>query len=128
MSASIRITLSLVGTLALAELASAAALENEVNATPQALESPLNLSLAKVGQRGPALAVDPVGCGACGSRSERLRVSIAASAKASLVEQGIGTAIEAIQDCLKGDYPGGGMGSLSFPLGQPSARTDHCYR
>lgn len=52
--------------------------------------------------------------------------SVSAAAKASLVELGVATARQALQDCLDGDYPGGGMGALSLPFGRPTARTAHC--
>jgi hypothetical protein len=67
-------------------------------------------------------------CNGCESQTRNLGASIAATAKAGVVEQGVATAKEAIQSCQKGDYPGGGMGLLSLPSGRESARTGHCQR
>ena len=53
---------------------------------------------------------------------------MASGAHRGLLESGIETAKEALLECQKGDYPGGGMGLLSMPLGRPSSRTDHCFR
>ena len=60
------------------------------------------------------------------SPRQSLANSIARSARRSVIERGTQTAKEAVLDCLKGDYPGGGMGLLSLPFGRSSARTDHC--
>ena len=62
------------------------------------------------------------------TRGEKLTKSIAMAAKRSLAQSGVEVAKEAILECQKGDYPGGGMGLLSMPLGRPSSRTDHCFR
>jgi hypothetical protein len=67
-------------------------------------------------------------CSGCESGARNLGASIAGTAKAGVVEQGVTTAKEAIEGCLKGDYPGGGMGLLSLPSGRESARTSHCQR
>lgn len=61
-------------------------------------------------------------------RNERLARSMASGAHRGLLGSGIETAKEALLECQKGDYPGGGMGLLSMPLGRPSSRTDHCFR
>jgi len=61
-------------------------------------------------------------------RGEKLALSIASAANQSFVQSSIEVAKEAILGCQKGDYPGGGMGLLSMPLGRPSSRTDHCFR
>lgn len=63
-----------------------------------------------------------------GSGTERLAVSMAGAARQNLFESGTETARQALLDCLRGDYPGGGMGALSLPFHRPSARTDHCAR
>ena len=60
------------------------------------------------------------------SAESKLAKSISSAATLSLVELGTSTARQALQDCLKGEYPGGGMGVLSLPQGRPSATTDHC--
>jgi hypothetical protein len=52
--------------------------------------------------------------------------ALANAAKISIIEQGVNTSKQALLDCQKGEYPGGGMGVLSLPHGRPSAITDHC--
>ena len=63
-----------------------------------------------------------------GSARESLADSIARATRRSLIDLGTETAKEAVLDCLKGDYPGGGMGLLSLPFGRASAHTDHCIQ
>jgi hypothetical protein len=67
-------------------------------------------------------------CNGCEFQTGKLGTSIALTARAGIVEQGVATAKEAIQSCQKGDYPGGGLGLLSLPSGRESARTAHCQR
>ena len=55
-------------------------------------------------------------------------MAISRSAKQSISEQGVATAKQALLDCQKGDYPGGGLGILSMPYQRPNAITDHCHR
>jgi hypothetical protein len=62
------------------------------------------------------------------SSEARLGFAVAASARQSIAEQGVAAARQALLDCQKGDYPGGGMGVLSMPFQRPSAITDHCRR
>jgi hypothetical protein len=78
---------------------------------------------------GPiALPATALGVKSAEHSPSRLSAGIAAAAKVSLSELGISAASEAILECLKGDYPGGGMGPLSLPFARVSARTDHCRR
>ena len=56
----------------------------------------------------------------------KLASSIAAASTPDIVQRGTAISKQAVLDCLKGDYPGGGMGSLSMPFGRPNALTDHC--
>ena len=62
------------------------------------------------------------------ARDTGLVRSIKASAAVGLVELGTAAAKEAIIDCQKGDYPGGGMGLLSLPFGAGGVIADHCRR
>ena len=66
--------------------------------------------------------------GSTRSADARMAKAIAASAHIGILEQGIASAQQALIDCQKGDYPGGGMGLLSMPYFRPSAITDHCRR
>lgn len=59
-------------------------------------------------------------------QGNHLARSIARAASESIVELGTATAKQAVLDCLKGEYPGGGMGSLSLPFGRAAVQTDHC--
>lgn len=58
----------------------------------------------------------------------RLARSMASAASRGVVQSGIEIAKESILECQKGDYPGGGMGLLSMPMGRPASRIDHCFR
>ena len=62
------------------------------------------------------------------SKEARLVQAISQSAMVSIAEHGIAAARQALLDCQKGDYPGGGMGIMSLPFQRPSAATDHCRR
>lgn len=59
---------------------------------------------------------------------DALARSLAAAGRVSLLEQGVSSARQALIECQKGDYPGGGMGLLSLPSQRPEAQTDHCRR
>ena len=61
------------------------------------------------------------------SQSEKFAKSISSAADRGLIQTGVEASKEAILECQKGDYPGGGTGLLSMPLGRPSSRTDHCF-
>ena len=50
------------------------------------------------------------------------------SAHISLIDQGTAISEQALIDCQKGDYPGGGMGLLSIATMKPSAHAEHCRR
>jgi hypothetical protein len=58
----------------------------------------------------------------------KLASAIAAAGTVDIVQRGTAIARQAVLDCLKGEYPGGGMGSLSMPLLRPTALTDHCHQ
>ena len=58
----------------------------------------------------------------------RLAKSFAAAGTQSFLQSGIESSIEALRECQRGDYPGGGSGLLSMPFGRPQSRTDHCFR
>ena len=60
--------------------------------------------------------------------ADRLSASIAAAARPGWIERGVEGSREALLECNKGDYPGGGMGLMSMPFAKPSALTDHCRR
>ncbi len=60
--------------------------------------------------------------------ADRLSASIAAAARPGWIERGVEGSREALLECNKGDYPGGGMGLMSLPFARPSALTDHCRR
>jgi len=83
---------------------------------------PLNLALrpAVASVDKPVLLSKP--------RENALAKAISASAHASLIDLGVSTARQALIDCQKGDYPGGGMGLQSLPTQQPEAQSDHCRR
>ena len=53
---------------------------------------------------------------------------IASAYRQGLIDLGVKASKEALVECQKGDYPGGGMGLLSLPLARPNAVTDHCRR
>jgi hypothetical protein len=57
-----------------------------------------------------------------------LATAIHQAAVVGVLEAGVAAAKEALVECQKGEYPGGGMGSLSFPFGRVGAITDHCRR
>ena len=59
---------------------------------------------------------------------DRLARSIEAAGHTGFIEQGVKASKEALLECQKGDYPGGGMGLMSMPLARPNAVTDHCRR
>lgn len=59
-------------------------------------------------------------------RPDRFAAAIASAGNAGFVEEGTAGSRQAILECNKGDYPGGGMGLLSLPQGRPSATGDHC--
>ena len=63
-----------------------------------------------------------------GAARQSLADSIARATRRSLIDLGTEAAKEAVLDCLKGDYPAGGMGLLSLPFGRASAHTDHCVQ
>lgn len=95
---------------------------------PVAHRRPLNLSLS------PGTVGTGPGSGAAKSvlqgepRGNGLAKSMAASARESLMDLGVNAARQALIECQKGDYPGGGMGLLSLPFQRPEAQTDHCRR
>jgi hypothetical protein len=62
------------------------------------------------------------------SPESRLAKSLAAAGTQSFVQSGIESSKEALRECRRGDYPGGGSGLLSMPFGRPQSRTDHCFR
>ena len=74
----------------------------------------------------PAVAV--ANMTSSGPRADRWAKSIASSANRGLTQRGVETAKEALIECQRGDYPGGGVGLLSMPIGRPASRTDHCFR
>jgi hypothetical protein len=57
-----------------------------------------------------------------------LAAAMTGTARQSITQAGTEAATQALLDCQKGDYPGGGMGSLSLPSHRASARADHCFR
>ena len=59
---------------------------------------------------------------------DRLAASMAAAANVDALQAGVERTKEALVECRRGDYPGGGQGVLSLPFARPSARTDHCWR
>lgn len=70
-------------------------------------------------QAGVAVRAEPGSGSLLGS-------AIARAGKIDLMQQGIEASRQAILECIKGDYPGGGLGLASMPLARPTARTDHC--
>jgi len=86
--------------------------------------APATLDL-RVPRQSPAPQVES---GRIAAAPASLARSIALTAKVSLIEQGIEASPQALIDCQKGDYPGGGMGLLSLPFQNASAQTDHCRR
>jgi hypothetical protein len=62
------------------------------------------------------------------SEQDRLARGIASASVPGLIELGVKASKDALLECQKGDYPGGGMGLLSMPLARPNAVTDHCRR
>jgi len=54
--------------------------------------------------------------------------SVAAAARAGLLTLGVAASRQAWLDYQAGDYPGGGMVSLTFLSGKSRARADHCLR
>ena len=60
--------------------------------------------------------------------SHKLGASIASAASIGILQRGTDIATEALLECQKGSYRGGGMGALSMPFGRPESRTDHCWR
>lgn len=53
--------------------------------------------------------------------------ALSLAGKTSLVDQGVSAWKQALIDCQKGEYPGGGTGVLSLPQGRPTVITDHCW-
>ena len=90
--------------------------------TTVAPKVPLNLRLPP----SAALQIRPVDRDAPWRKS--LSQSMTSAARVSLLEQGVETSRQALIDCQKGDYPGGGMGLLSMSFANASAQTDHCRR
>ena len=60
--------------------------------------------------------------------TNKLAASIAAAGNDGLLRHGTNIAKQALLDCQSGDYPGGGMGTLSLPDGRAESRTAHCRR
>ena len=58
----------------------------------------------------------------------RLTAAMAAAANVGVLQSGVARTKEALVECQRGDYPGGGQGVLSLPFARPAARTDHCWR
>ena len=83
----------------------------------------LSLGLAPTGAVWPLpVSTNP------SSAADSLARAVAQSAQAGWLERGVATAKEALAECIKGDYPGGGMGLFSMPYLRPSATADHCRR
>jgi hypothetical protein len=59
--------------------------------------------------------------------SSSLGKEISEAAKVGLLDQGVEASREALLDCQKGDYPGGGLGLLSLPFGQVTEQSHHCH-
>ena len=90
--------------------------------TAVAPRAPLDLRLPP----SAALPIRPVDLDAPWRKS--LSKSMTSAAKVSVLEQGIEASRQALIDCQKGDYSGGGMGLLSMPFQAASAQSDHCRR
>ncbi len=71
-----------------------------------------------------AMTVQPL----ASSEQDRLARGIASAYHPGLIELGVKASKDALLECQKGDYPGGGIGLLSMPLARPNAVTDHCRR
>lgn len=89
---------------------------------PATATAPLDLTVSARGLAAgrPATAVP--------SPRRGLAEAIALAAPPGLLQAGFDAAKQAIVDCQRGDYPGGGLGLLSLPFGTAHARTDHCFR
>ena len=86
---------------------------------PAAPAAPATLDL-----RVPRQSLAPhVESGRIAAAPASLARSIALTAHVSLIDQGIEASRQALIDCQKGDYPGGGMGLLSLPFQNASAQT-----
>jgi hypothetical protein len=86
--------------------------------------------------RGPLLldlqprffaSVKPVRGASKEGASPSLSKEISEAAKVGLLDQGVEASREALLDCQKGDYPGGGLGLLSLPFGQVTEQSHHCH-
>jgi hypothetical protein len=104
------------GTLALTALIHAAAFAQGVTSTGLVVrEEPFSAAAV-----ASVMSSEPL--------ANRWAKPIASAAHRSLIQSGVETAKEALIECQRGDYPGGGMGLRSMPIGRPESRTDHCFR
>ena len=117
-------SMTVVGLMGLATLLASSLAVAEPLALPTTVASkaPLDLRLPP----SALLPIGPVDRDAPWRKS--LSRSMASAAKVSLLEQGVEASRQALIDCQKGDYPGGGAGLLSMPFANASAQTDHCRR
>jgi hypothetical protein len=91
---------------------------------PQAYHDEPLLGLRYVLPSGAAAPARPTTTPA----QDRLSRGIEAAGTIGFIEHGVQASKEALIECQKGDYPGGGMGLMSMPLARPNAVTDHCRR
>ena len=97
-------------------------------AAAQDVPAPL-LSVARPTLSSPGIAgLERVGLGVGTEPTNKLAASITAAGNDGLLRHGTNIAKRALLDCQSGDYPGGGIGTLSLPDGRAESRTAHCRR